>query len=116
MFNLDDDFLQSVGLGGLPEDQKQAFLQHLLEELELRVGSRLAEGMKDDQLAEFEKHIENADDTGAVQWLEQNRPNYKDVVAEELEKLRKEVVDGKEKILSAVNDSNPKKSDVGLGA
>jgi len=102
MFNLDDDFLQSVGLGNLPEDQKQAFIQHLLEELELRVGSRLVEGMKDDQLAEFEKHIENADDTGAVQWLEQNRPQYKDVVAEELEKLRAEVLAGKDKILSSI--------------
>lgn len=102
MFQFDDDFLQSVGLSGLPEDQKQAFVQDLYEELELRVGSRLAEGMSDDQLAEFEKHIEDADDKGAVQWLEQNRPTYKDVVAEELEKLKQEVIAGRDKILSSV--------------
>ena len=58
MFQLNDDFLQSVGLGGMPEDQKEAFLQHLYEELELRVGTRLSDGMNDDQLAEFEKFIE----------------------------------------------------------
>ena len=99
MFNLDDDFLQSLGLGGLPDDQKQAFLQHLYEELELRVGTRLSEGMSDDQLAEFEKLIDRNDEQGALKWLETNRPNYKDVVSEELEKLKQEVNTNRDKIL-----------------
>lgn len=116
MFLLDDAFLQSVGLNNLPEDQKQAFLQHLYEELELRVGTRLAEGMKDDQLTEFEKFIEQGDDKGAIQWLEQNRPAYKEVVAEELEKLKKEIVAGRDKILNAEAASEPKKSDHRLAA
>lgn len=101
MFNLDDDFLQSLGLGGLPDDQKQAFLQHLYEELELRVGTRLSEGMSDDQLAEFEKLIDANDEQGALHWLEANRPNYKDVVADELEKLKQEVASNRDQILSA---------------
>jgi hypothetical protein len=99
MFNLDDDFLQSLGLGSLPDDQKQAFLQHLYEELELRVGTRLSEGMSDDQLAEFEKLIDTNNEEGALKWLEANRPNYKDVVAEELEKLKQEVTNNRDKIL-----------------
>ncbi|HKX73754.1 MAG TPA: DUF5663 domain-containing protein [Candidatus Saccharimonadales bacterium] len=101
MFNLDEDFLQSLGLGGLPDDQKQAFLQHLYEELELRVGTRLSEGMSDDQLAEFEKLIDANDEQGALKWLEANRPNYKDVVSEELEKLKQEVASNTDKILGA---------------
>lgn len=101
MFNLDDDFLQSLGLGGLPEDQKQAFLQHLYEELELRVGTRLSEGMSDDQLADFERLIDSNDEQGALKWLETHRPNYKDVVADELEKLKQEVSSNKDKILGA---------------
>jgi hypothetical protein len=100
MFNLDDDFLQSLGLDGLPDDQKQAFLQHLYEELELRVGTRLSEGMSDDQLAEFEKLIDNNDEQGALAWLEKNRPNYKDVVADELEKLKQEVITNRDAILN----------------
>lgn len=100
MFNLDDNFLQSLGLGGLPDDQKQAFLQHLYEELELRVGTRLSEGMSDDQLAEFEKLIDSNDEQGALAWLEQNRPNYKDVVADELEKLKQEVITNRDAILN----------------
>lgn len=101
MFQLDDDFLQSVGLGDLPEEQKKAFLQDLYEELESRVGARLATGLSEEQLSQFEQLIENADDKGAVGWLEQNRPQYKEVVAEELDKLKQEVIAGKDKILNA---------------
>jgi len=103
MFQLNDDFLQSVGLGAMPDDQRQAFLQHLYEELELRVGTRLSEGMSDDQLAQFEKLIDANDDRGALAWLEANRPNYRDVVGEELEKLKQEVTASKDKILGAWN-------------
>jgi hypothetical protein len=99
MFQLNDDFLQSVGLGAMPDDQRQAFLQHLYEELELRVGTRLSEGMGDDQLAQFEKLIDAKDDQGALAWLETNRPNYRDVVGEELEKLKQEVIASRDKIL-----------------
>ena len=99
MFQLDDDFLQELGLGSMPDDQRAAFLQHLYDELELRVGTRLSEGMDEDQLGEFEKLIESNDESGALSWLEANRPHYKDVVAEELEKLRKEVMAHKDAIL-----------------
>lgn len=99
MFQLDDDFLQSVGLGGMPGDQKKPFLEHLLEELEMRVGTRLSEGMSDDQLSEFEKLIEARDEQGALAWLEDNRPNYKAVVGEELERLKQEVSSSKDRIL-----------------
>jgi hypothetical protein len=101
MFQLDDNFLQSVGLGGMPDDQKQAFLEHLYEELELRVGVRLSDGMSDQKLAEFEKLIDANDESGALKWLETNRPDYKQVVAEELEKLKKEVEANKDKILGS---------------
>jgi len=99
MFQLDDQFLVSVGLGDMPEDQKEMFLEHLLEELEMRVGTRLSEGMGDEKLAEFEKLIESHDEKGALSWLESHRPDYKTVVAEELEKLKTEVAASRDKIL-----------------
>lgn len=99
MFQLDDQFLVSVGLGDMPKDQKEMFLEHLLEELELRVGTRLSDGMSDDKLAEFENLIEGRDEKGALSWLETHRPDYKTVVSEELEKLKKEVLASRDKIL-----------------
>lgn len=99
MFQLDEDFLKDVGLASLPTEQKAAFLDHLLETLELRVGTKLSEGMSDDQLKEFEDLIKARDDKGALSWLQENRPNFREVVAGELEQLKKEVIANRDKIL-----------------
>jgi len=99
MFKLDDDFLLSLGLSAMPAEEKEAFLQHLYEELELRVGTRLSDGLSAELLREFDKLVEAGDEAGALHWLETNRPDYKKVVAEELERLRQEVVANKDKIV-----------------
>ena len=75
MFQLDDKFLQDVGLGDLPEDQKKAFLDHFREQLELRVGTRLSEGLSDAQLEEFESFIDRKDEQVNA-WLMANVPSY----------------------------------------
>ncbi len=75
MFQLDDNFLQEVGLGGLPADQKQMFLDHFREQLELRVGTRLSEGLSDAQLEEFESFMDRKDDRVHA-WLAANVPDY----------------------------------------
>lgn len=91
MFKLDEDLLKELGLGSLPPAEKNKMLAHIYETLELRVGMKLAEKMTDAQLDEFEKFIDSNDEAGALHWLETNFPNYKDVVAEELEKLKGEI-------------------------
>lgn len=75
MFQLDDKFLADIGLNELPEEQKQAFLQHIYEELELRVGTKLSEGLSDAQLEEFESIIDRKQEAIAA-WLAQYTPNY----------------------------------------
>ena len=137
MFQLDDKFLADIGLNELPDEQKQAFLQHIYEELELRVGTKLSEGLSDDQLEEFESIIDRKDevivawlnqhapdyhnddafariqqatqadpnDPGlraeyvATKWLEVNRPDYRQVVAQVLDELKNEIVNNRDKIL-----------------
>lgn len=91
MIRLDDNLLQELGLGALPPAEKDKFLKHIYETLEMRVGTRLAERMTDQQLDEFETFIDRKDDQGAFHWLETNFPNYKEVVAEEFEKLKAEI-------------------------
>jgi len=75
MFQLDDKFLEEVGLQDLPEEQKKAFLQHIYDELELRVGTRLSDGMSDAQLEEFEAIIDRKEDV-IVAWLAKYVPDY----------------------------------------
>lgn len=66
-------------------------LAHIYETLELRVGMKLAEQMSDAQLDEFESFIDRNDEAGALKWLETNFPDYKQVVASELENLKNEI-------------------------
>lgn len=142
MFQLDDKFLADIGLHDLPDDQKQPFLQHIYEELELRVGTRLSDGLRDDQLEQFEKIIDRdqatidgwiaqfvpnytqdevftrmqaatkldpADPTlkaefVATKWLEVNRPDYRQVVAQVLDELKREIIANRDAILHHDND------------
>lgn len=54
MIKIDEQFLQDVGLAGMPEEQKAAFVAHAQEELEMRVGEKMAEGLTVVQLEEFD--------------------------------------------------------------
>jgi hypothetical protein len=101
MIKLDDNLLQELGLGALPAGEKDRFLKHIYETLEMRVGTRLAEKMSDQQLDEFEAFIDSKDEAGAFHWLETNFPNYKQVVAEEFEKLKGEIKAVAQDILAA---------------
>jgi hypothetical protein len=75
MFQLDDKFLADVGLQDLPVEEKKAFLQHIYDELELRVGTKLSEGMTDEQLEQFEAIIDHKDDI-VIAWLGRFVPEY----------------------------------------
>ena len=146
MFQIDDKFLEGLGLGGLPPSEKDKMKAHIYETLEMRVGMRLASNMSEDQLIEFEgfmsgdvtratdfldrvmpnwrsdpnyvaslqnerKYAEangaasnpNAvtSEYAALKWLEINFPDYKKVVAEELEKLQTEIKEAAPQILAA---------------
>jgi predicted RNA-binding Zn ribbon-like protein len=91
MFKLDNAFLEELGLGTLPPVEKNKMLAHIYETLEMRVGVRLAEQMSNEQLSEFEGYVNQKDEAGALRWLETNFPDYKQVVAQELDKLKNEI-------------------------
>ena len=91
MFKLDNNLLIELGLGGLLPDEKNKMLAHIYETLEMRVGMKLAEQMTNEQLDEFEGFIDRNDEAGALKWLESNFPHYKQVVADELDALKKEI-------------------------
>lgn len=75
MYQLDNTFLDEIGLGAMPEEQKAPFLQHVYEQLEYRVGIRLSEGLTDAQLDEFEGIIDRHEDSVNL-WLQNFVPQY----------------------------------------
>jgi hypothetical protein len=107
MLKIDNNLLQELGLGGLPESEKNSFLKHMYETLEMRVGIRLADQMSNQQLDEFERYFEAKDDAGAFKWLETNFPNYKEIVQEEFNKLKAEVSQAAPQILAASQAPRP---------
>jgi hypothetical protein len=109
MLKIDNSLLMEIGLGGLPDAEKNSFLKHIYETLEMRVGVRLADQMTNEQLDEFERYFEAKDDAGAFKWLETNFPNYKDIVQQEFDKLKAEVAQSAPQILttSQASQSHP---------
>lgn len=101
MLKIDNSLLVEIGLGGLPDAEKNSFLKHIYETLEMRVGVRLADQMTNEQLDEFERYFEAKDDAGAFKWLETNFPNYKEIVQQEFDKLKAEVAQSVPQILAA---------------
>ncbi len=59
MYTLDESFLDMVGLSEMPEDQKNDFLAYAQDQLEVRIGEKMSEGLSDAQIDEFEKIIDN---------------------------------------------------------
>lgn len=113
MLKIDNSLLQEVGLGGLPAADKNSFLKHIYETLEMRVGIRLADQMSNQQLDEFERYFEAKDDAGAFKWLETNFPNYKDIVQQEFDKLKAEVAQSAPQILAASQSQAQQQGQVG---
>jgi len=75
MFKLDNKFLDDLGLGSLPEEQKKEFLKHIYSELEIRVGGKLTEGMSDAMLDEFGFFVDKDIDK-MKEWFAAKLPDY----------------------------------------
>ena len=133
MYKFDDTFLEAVGLGALPQDQKTAFLENAQDQFEVRVGEKMNAQMTDDQVAEFEKIIDNDEETinrwlsnlgdyrsdeiyqriasrvenesdrvnnyVSAKWLDQNCPNYRQLIEQTLEELKQEIIANRAAIL-----------------
>lgn len=101
MFKLDNNLLVELGLGNLSPEDKNKMLAHIYETLEMRVGMKLAEQMSNEQLDEFEGFIDRNDEAGALRWLETNFPDYKQVVADQLDQLKSEIKQAAPQIMAA---------------
>ena len=92
----DENFLHEMGLSAMPEDQKQAFLDYVQEELEVRIGERISKGLTEVQLNEFDLITDQAE---AAKWLEINRPDYREIVARTIEEMKDEIRANRSKLV-----------------
>ena len=68
-YELNESFLETVGLSELPEDKKRLFLAEFQDELDIKRGEKMSASLSDDQLTELEKLID--DDRDFIKkWLD----------------------------------------------
>lgn len=88
----------------LPVDQLETLEAQAMGELEMRVGSYFIDRLTDEQVDEFEKIYNRAEEdtvsseNPALAWLEQNYPNYQQVVLREAGKMRCEILAARDKV------------------
>lgn len=94
----DEQFLQEMGLQAMPEEQKQKFLDYVQAELEIRIGERISKGLTEAQLNEFDAIT---DPVEAAKWLEQNRPDYREIVNRTIEEMKEEIRANRARLVGA---------------
>ena len=94
----DDNFLQEMGLSSMPEDQKQAFLEYIQGELEIRIGERIAKGLTEVQLNQFDMITDPAE---TAKWLEINRPDYREIVTRTINEMKEEIRANRARLVGA---------------
>ncbi len=92
----DEKFLQEMGLSAMPEEEKKQFLAYIQEELEVRIGERISQGLTEVQLNEFDMIT---DINEARKWLEANRPDYREIVASTVEEMKAEIRANRNKLI-----------------
>ena len=89
---IDDQFLQSLGLDGVNEDEKQRMITHIQETLQERIGARVETALQDEAKAqELDDLIANDNREAIKNWLAANVPNYQSIVTEETDKIKAEI-------------------------
>ena len=92
----DENFLQEMGLSAMPADKKQDFLQYIQDELEVRIGERISDGLSEAQLEEFD----GLSDPGNIaSWLEKNRPDYREIVNLCIAEMKNSISKNRDKLI-----------------
>ena len=84
----DKKILQELGVVFEDESDYKDFIDIVQEELEVRIGERISSGKTERELAEFDA-CHNPDEVS--RWLEKNAPNYREIVKEEIKRIKKEI-------------------------
>jgi hypothetical protein len=87
----DDSLLAGLDLSQFSESQQAEILQNLYTRLEDKVGDQVAAIVSDEQFAEFEDVVAQANDERLNDWLDHNIPTYAEITESVLEQLKQEV-------------------------
>ena len=93
---IDDVFMEEEGLNEMPDGERQAFMDHAEEELEVRVGHAVSQELSAEQLRDFEEIEEGGQ---AAAWLKINVPNFREIVQTVVQSFKNELIAERTRIL-----------------
>lgn len=93
---IDDVFMEEVGLNEMPDGERQVFMDHAEEELEVRVGHAVSQELSAEQLRDFEEIEEGGQ---AAAWLKINVPNFREIVQTVVQSFKNELIAERTRIL-----------------
>lgn len=96
---LDDKLLEELGLDKFEEAEKDKILAKINQSLELRIGSRIAQKVSEEELKKFTELAESGKDEEAAKWLKKQVPDYQQIATEELEKIKTDIKETSRKIM-----------------
>lgn len=91
LVTIDEKFLSDIGLVDLSAEEKQQAMEDIKIALESRVGVKLTQGLSDDQVDQFNNILSGDDMNVAMEWMDTNIPNYRDVVMLELDAIVEQI-------------------------
>ena len=87
LVKIDDQFLADLGLTDLSDEEKTEVAEKIRTALESKVGIKLTHSLSENQLDEFNNIVSGDDPKAALDWMETNMPNYREVVMIELDAI-----------------------------
>lgn len=106
---IDDQFLNAMGLDGIKGEAKDRALANILFTLNINIGKRVADMMTKEQYDDFERLSRpGADPEKLSLWLGQAIPNYGEMAEEETQKLRDETLSQVDRLIAKVKDQSKK--------
>jgi hypothetical protein len=88
---IDNEFLNSIGIIGINEEEGDSILAQIVDIFNYRLGNKITETLTDTQIDEFEEINVLGDQAKTSAWLEKNVTQYKQIGDDLLLSLRTEL-------------------------
>ncbi len=85
-----EEIISELGLQSLPADVQDKMVDTIYQTFNMRVGMALSDKLSDEQLNMFNELSQKGDDE-LSNWIEQNIPDYANVVADEMQAVLAEI-------------------------
>jgi uncharacterized protein YbcC (UPF0753/DUF2309 family) len=94
---LKENLISALGIESLSDEKKASLIEKMAELTEKRIILRLMEELPESAHQEFEK-IAGEGDQIKIQFLQERVPNLREIIQEEVGKVKKEILEQGEKI------------------